>query len=86
MKYNPEVLFNLPEIQISGILLRYHNDIVSVGETGSVLSEKFSDQPLNPISFNRVSRFLGNRDPQPRGALPVLRINQGKVFCVKAFT
>ena len=82
----PEFLFNLPEIQIPGIFIRYNDDIVSLGEMCFVESEEFSDQTLNPISFNRIPSLFTNSDPQSRDALPVLLCNQGKVFCIKALT
>ncbi len=78
--------FNLPEIQIPGIFLRYNNDIVSLGEMCFVESEGFSYKPLNPISFNRISSLFTNSDPQSCDALPVPLCNQGKVFCIKALT
>lgn len=85
-KDSPEFLFNLPEIQIPGIFLRYNDDIVSLGEMCFVESEGFSYKPLNPISFNRISSLFTNSDPQSCDALPVPLCNQGKVFCIKALT
>ncbi len=81
-----EFLFNLPEIQITGIFLRNDDDIVFLGEKCFIESEEFSDQSLNSISRNRISSLFANRDPQSCDALPVLLYNQGKVFCMKALT
>jgi len=81
-----EVLFNFPEIQITGILLRYNDDIVSLGEMCFIEPEEFSDQSLNSVSFNRISSLFTDSDPQSCDALPVLLFNQGKVFCIKALT
>jgi hypothetical protein len=64
--------FNLPEIQIAGILLRYNDDIVSLGEMFLIESEKLSDQPLDSISSDRITCLLANSNPQSRDALPVL--------------
>ena len=81
-----EFLFNFPEIQITGILLCYNDDIVSLGEMCFIESEIFSDQSFNSISFDRISSLFTNSDPQSRDALPVLLFYQGKVFCIKALT
>ena len=81
-----EFLFNFPEIQITGILLCYNDDIVPLGEMCFIESEEFSDHSFNSISFNRISSLFANSDPQSRDALPVLLFNQGKVFCIKALT
>ena len=81
-----EFLFNLPEIQITGIFLRYDDDIVFLGEQCFIESEEFSDQSLNSISRNRISSLFANSAPQSRDALPVLLYNQGNVFCMKALT
>ena len=67
-----DFLFNLPEIQIAGILLRYNDDIVSLGEIFFIESEKLSDQTLDPIPLNSIASFLADSNPQSRDALPVL--------------
>ncbi len=79
-----DFLFNFPEIQIAGILLRDCDDIISLGELSFVESEKLFDQPFDSISFDCIACFLADSDPQSRDALPVLLYNKGKVFCVKA--
>ncbi len=86
IKDDSEFLLNLPEIQMTGIFLRYDDDIVFLGEKCFIESEEFSDQSLNSISRNRISSLFANSDPQSRDALPVLLYNQGKVFCMKALT
>ena len=81
----PEFLFNFPEIQIAGILLCCNDDIISLGETGLIEPEEFSNKALDPIPFDRVSCLLAYTDPQSRKAQPVLLENDSKVPCVKAF-
>jgi len=39
----PEVLFDFPEIQIAGILLCCNDNVISLGETGLVEPEEFSN-------------------------------------------
>lgn len=38
-----EFVLDFPEVQIAGILFRCDNNIVSLGETGVIEPEKFSD-------------------------------------------
>ena len=71
IKDDSDFRFNLPEIQIAGILLRYNDDIVSLGEICLIESEEFSDQPLDSISLNRIPCFLADSNPQSCDALPV---------------
>ena len=72
IKDDSDFSFNLPEIQIAGILLRYNDDIVSLGEMFLIEPEKLSDQPFDSIPFYRITCFLANSNPQSRDALPVL--------------
>jgi len=52
---------------------------MSLGETGLIKPEKFSDKALDPIPLDRVSCLLTYDDPQSRNAEPVLFENDGKV-------
>lgn len=81
----PEVLFDFPEIQIAGILLCCNDNVISLGETGLVEPEEFSNQALDPVPFDRVSCLFAYTDPQSRNAQPVLLENDSKMPRMKAF-
>ena len=75
----PDFLFNFPEIQIAGTLFCCNDDIISLGETGLIKPEKFSNKALDTIPLDRVSCLLTYNDPQSRNAEFVLFENDRKM-------
>ena len=44
--------------------------------------EKLSDEPLDLVSYHRVSCFATDSDPEPRNAQPILSVNNREVRCL----
>lgn len=81
-----ELILDCSEVQIAGIPFRCNDNIVPLGETGVVESEKFSDKTLDPVSFDRVTCLPADGEPQSRDTQPIFLENHNKVFCMVAST
>ena len=64
---------------MAGALFCCNDDIISLGETGRIKPEEFSDKALDPIPLDRVSCLLTYHNPQSRVAEPVRFENDSKV-------
>jgi len=81
-----EFVLDFREVQIAGIPFRCDNNIVPLGETGIIESEKFSDKTFDPVSFDRVTCLSANGEPQPRDTQPIFLENHNKMLCMAAQT
>lgn len=74
-----QFLSDLPEIELTGPFFGGNQDIATLREIGFVQSVELSDEPLDPVPGDCVSRFPAGGDPQPRKARLVFAEGDRKV-------
>jgi len=81
-----EVASDSLKIQVAGMFLCCYDDIAPLGKLRLMVPEKLPYESFDPVSFNRVTRFFPDNNPQPPNAQPIVFDNNRKVFCVVAST
>lgn len=76
--------FHLPEIKAVGIFPGSNDNVATLWEKSLVQPKELSNQPLDPVSTNRIPNFFTDGNPQSRDTPSVLHQRDLKMICLES--